>query len=576
MKIKQYIKMAFLAMLASYTFSACSDDDALGEAPRLFRPVASIESQSNKVVVTWDNIKGATNYDLELYRVTGTDNTTGESTYELYTSASCSSTPYTFEDLNWDEKYMVRIKCNSDTKESEVYETGEVTINYVSKITSSKTIDNAVRISWDEGGSVIRMIKVVPETDAAALILAPVSEEEYNNGYVDIYNLSPETQYTCYAYSSVEELNNDTYAGKISAKTSASANYDDQYGAGNWIDLRNTPDEEAAEILNSEEFWSQTQEGMGVILKGGFDYKMENAQFDKSLTFITGPTLGDNANIVFQNAAQIAKGVSISKIAFTNVGIYSKSAISVDENGETFIKYNTNKNFGGAQVINVNGTGSTVSEVVFSGCHIEGFRSVVRGQADSDNFTSILFDGCTINGIGDQGVVTTNNKKADWKNVTFNDCTITNIVMLCDFRSSASTLTLDIKNCTFCYAPIETTANANTPMFRFGKNAVNLNISNTLFGPSMATTGSAGSEVLTYTAGTAGSIYTDATAAQINVSHSFKTNFEWTTVGEKTYPIENLNALSMDENGLWQAPKEGNYKIVGNIGETGIGASQWQ
>ena len=159
--------------------------------------------------------------------------------------------------------------------------------------------------------------------------------------------------------------------------------------------------------------------------------------------------------------------------------------------------------------------------------------------------------------------------------MTFNDCTITNIVMLCDFRSSAGELTLDITNCTFCYAPIETTANANTPLFRLSKNAVKMNISKTLFGPSMATVKSEGNDVTTYTAGEKGSIFTDASAAQINVSQSFKTNFEWTSINDKTYPIDGLLELKFDEKALWQAPDKGDYKVVGAI-ESGIGASKWQ
>lgn len=576
MKIRKYIAIMFLALTASYTFTACNDDETLGEAPRLFRPVASLETQSNTVVVTWDNIKGATNYDLKLYRVTGTDKTTGESIYEFYTEASCESSPYTFKDLNWDEKYMVKISCNSASKESEVYTTTDASINYISKITSSKSIDNATRISWDEGGAIIKVIKVTTDVEGVEPRFVPVSESEYESGYVDIYDLTPETQYTFYAYSDEEIQNNDTYAGKISGKTSIAANYDEMFGAGNWIDLRNHSDEEAESYLTNSQFWKETTENMGVILKGGLDYKMSGASFDKSITFMTGPTLESNARIVLQNAIGIGKGVTIDKIQFINVDIYSKSAIDIDENGKTFVEYNTAKGFGGLQIINVNGSGSTVNKLLFQGCRIEGYRGIVRGQADSDNFINVTFDGCTINGIGDQGVVTSTNKKGDWKTVTFNNCTITNIVILCDFRSSASELTIDITNCTFCYAPIETTVNANAPLFRLSKNAVKLNINKTLFGPSMASDKNAGEVVMTYTAGAKGSIFTDASAAQINVALSFKTNFTWTAIGDKTYPIDGLLELSFDENTLWQGPEKGDYKIIGNIGESGIGASKWQ
>lgn len=75
-------------------------------------------------------------------------------------------------------------------------------------------------------------------------------------------------------------------------------------------------------------------------------------------------------------------------------------------------------------------------------------------------------------------------------------------------RKTAGDITFNIENCTFCYAPLETIANANTPLFRFNgnSNTVTLNISKTIFGPSLATTGSAGANRLAYTAGVKGSI----------------------------------------------------------------------
>ena len=148
--------------------------------------------------------------------------------------------------------------------------------------------------------------------------------------------------------------------------------------------------------------------------------------------------------------------------------------------------------------------------------------------------------------------------------------------MLCDLRATAEPVTMNVKNCTFCYAPIETTANANTPLFRFGSNAATLNVQNTLFGPSMQTTGSGGDEIVTYNAGTAGSIFLNGPEVLVSVAKSFKTNVTWTLINETAYPLDGLSELSMDETKLWQAPAEGDFKLIGNIGETGIGDSRWQ
>lgn len=567
--------MMLLAVLASSTFTGCDDDDFTTDAPRLFRPVSSLDVQTNNIIVTWENIKGATSYELELYRVTSTDDA-GVNTYEKYAEASSKNSPYTFENLNWDEKYMVKIKCKGDTKESDFYETTDVSVNYISKIKTLKLIDNAARLTWDEGGSTIKLIKAVPATEGVETITKEVSEEEYANGTVDIIGLTPETTYTIYAYSSVEEQNNKTYAGRVSGNTAATADFDTLFGAGKWIDIRGYNESEAVDTLKTSKFWEQITEGMTIIVRGDFVYKISNEiQFDRSVTFRTASTLGGNARFISFSALQCAKNATVDKIMFENIDFYSNLALP---GGGKEVATTDDKSFGGRQVFNENGTNSTVNELIFKGCHIEGYRAVVRTQSEKDNITNLTFDNCNINGIGDQGVVTTSNKKADWKNISFNDCTITNIVMMSDLRSTASDLTINIENCTFCYAPLETTANANTPLFRFDKNAVTLNVRKTLFGPSMASTESKGAKIQTYTAGIAGSIFINGTKALVSASNSFKTNFEWTPIGDTgtIYPLDGLTTLSFDEKALWKDPENNDYKIIGNIGESGIGASQWQ
>ncbi len=584
MKIRKYIAMMLLTCMVGYTFTACKDDEALGEAPRIFRPVATLEVQQNKIVVDWENIKEATSYELELYRVIGTDEVTGESIYEEtpVKTGTCTSAPYTFDDLSWDEKYIVKIKGVNDNKSSEYYQTKEVSVTYISKITGVKLIDNAARVSWDEGGAVIKAIKVVeePVEDVVAPVDAnewsvPVSDEEYTQGYVDIKSLTPEMRYTFYAYSDASNMNNDTYAGRASGTTPASANYDDDFGVGNWIDLRSYSEEEAADILNSDDLKAQLKDNMGLILSPGVDYYVEGFKFNKSLTLMTGPTLGNNARLIIKSAFQCEKGMTVEKIEFRNLDMYSKYAVP-GGGYELNDPEMHNKGFGGMQVFNEKGTNSTVGSLIFSGCHLEGYRSIVRAQSDNDNFTKILFDGCSINGVGDQGVITTTNTKADWREVSFKDCTITNVVEFCDFRSIANDLTLNIENCTFCYAPIETSKYNSLPLFRIENNtAVTLNVTNTLFGPAMATVGQDGSNICPNVAGTIGSFFLNA-PSPANVVNSFKTNFEWIVdANGKTYPMEGLQALDAAETEIWNNPSAGDFKIISSKVPAGVGASKW-
>ena len=110
----------------------------------------------------------------------------------------------------------------------------------------------------------------------------------------------------------------------------------------------------------------------------------------------------------------------------------------------------------------LSGSNPTINELIFNDCYIRGFRGVIRGQKNNDNFLNINFKGCTIDGVGDQGVVTIADKGGDFRNVTFDDCTITNIVLLCDLRKTQrrrdllgwpklewSLLKLDVKELSF-------------------------------------------------------------------------------------------------------------------------------
>lgn len=574
MKIKKYFAMMLLMASTSLAFIGCSDDDNLGEAPRLFRPVASLDAQKNNLVVTWSKIPGATEYSLTLFKAVDMQ---PDGTYSAvkYKEATTSDVSYTFDNLEWDEKYGITISCKNDTKGSEEYKTPLTTINYPSKLSKVKTIDNAARLTWVNTASssdVIKAIVAIPEgsTSEEDRIVKTVKEEEDLEGSFDVLGLKPATAYTFYAYKDAEVFDNTTYAGKLSATTSEQSDFDTQYG-GNYIDIRNWDPEEAADTLKSPEFAAMLKEGITVILRGEQDYKVNNTVvFDKSVNFVTGPTLGGNARFISSGGMQCAKGANVARISFKDIDFYSDKAL-----GDNAVATNTDKGFGGRQVFNEKGTSSTLGELLFKGCHIEGYRAVVRAQAANDNINKVTFDGCVINGIGDQGIVTTNNKKSELQEISFTNSTLTNIVMVCDLRSTASAPSLNVTNCTFCYAPMETTENANTPLFRLGSNAVKLNISNTLFGPSMASEGSAGSTIITNTAGTAGSIFVDNQDAEISSPHSYMTNFQWTVVKDKTYPISTLIGTGMSETELWTDPANGNFRINKSVGEDGIGDPRW-
>ncbi len=88
-------------------------------------------------------------------------------------------------------------------------------------------------------------------------------------GYVDINGLQPETSYTFKTYDSSSDINNTTYAGKTTATTKASVNFDEKYGEGIWLDIRNWDAKRKLRIhsgrLLSSGIWLEV--GMTVILR---------------------------------------------------------------------------------------------------------------------------------------------------------------------------------------------------------------------------------------------------------------------------------------------------------------------
>jgi hypothetical protein len=119
-------------------------------------------------------------------------------------------------------------------------------------------------------------------------------------------------------------------------------------------------------------------------------------------------------------------------------------------------------------------------------------------------------------------------------------------------------------------------------LLRLGSGNVNVNVKNTLFGPSMKSTDSGGDEIWPYEAGSAGTIMVSGTPNNLVVENSYKTNFIWTDLGAdgevKIYPLEGLGELSLDESKLWSNPSKGVFNIIGS--QTGVdfktlGDSRW-
>jgi len=562
-KILKSLLLLSAVTMATGTLVSCSDDD-LPAADALFRPIISetdnIEhgldaNNAPYMIIKWDNYTNANEYTIRIEANDGSD------TREVKTS----ELTVRFDNLQYDKEYNISISsANTLTGlTSKPFTLTTTSLDYPTRLATlgaSDVIDTQARVHWTGDETMYDELKLyVNATDSL------VADTTLNTSAIDakvfiFKNLKPKTTYRVEAY---QEGN---YRGKKLFSTVAPENYE-----GHVIDLRGM--EDGATYISTDQIAADVSDNQGedivYVLEGGTTYKISGGtaipSTDKSITFVTGLTLAGNAVFRSGGGITLASGAEVEALNFEKIDFISDKAMP---GGDNELPGNTSKNFGGRQVFNLNGVKGTVKNLTFKNCSVQGYRAMVRSQQDGDNINNIVLDGCYLNGLGDQGVFATNNKSGDWRSITMTNCTVTNIVMLCDLRMVTNHLQLNIENCTFCYAPIETTANANTPLLRLGSGNVSLNLKNTLFGPAMASSESAGGDVHMNVAGTAGSIFLNGTLGNSVVEQSYKTNFQWTELGAdepKIYPIEGLTDLGISETELWNKPAGGDFGIKGKV-----------
>ena len=579
--MKKIIKSILLLAAVSVgmgTLVSCNDDDDLTKADALFRPV--INETDNVVhgltadnvpymIVNWDNYTDANRYVVGIQATDGSDTRTIET----------DTTTYRFDDLQYDKEYNITLQAKSTVSglESKPFSLTTTSLDYPTMLSTpaaSDIIDIAARIRWAEG-TVYDKLEIYKDSNDSLVTTVNLSSEQLSELAAIVSNLEPKTTYKVLAYE------NGAYRGKKRFTTAAPESF-----SGAVIDLRDEMDSIAKTYFTTDQLAADVEANAGknltYVLKGGFVYKVSGGtalpSTANTIKFVTGLTLEGNANFLQSGGFTMASGADINSVVFEKIDFVSDKV----NNGSNPVDTNHEKGWGGRQVFNVNGTKATMKSLTYRNCSFTGYRAVCRAQTANDAVNNILLEGCQINCIGDQGVITTTNKAADWQNVTLRNCTVTNIVMLCDLRSTAGTINFNIENCTFCYAPMETTSNSNTPLLRLGSGNVNVKVKNSLFGPSMKSTDSSGDEIWTYEAGTAGTIMVTGTPNNLEVSDSYKTNFAWTDLGSdgevKVFPMEGLGELSLDETKLWSNPSKGVFNIIGSqsgVDLKSLGDSRW-
>ena len=471
MNLLKLMTVGCLLSCFSGLMTSCSDDDDAGSKV-LLRPVTAMEIVQNKAYLSWKSVEGATEYIVEVYKVVDK----GEELYKTETVPGDRSSCVI--DLDWEENYKFKVKCEGNGRLSGYWETEVTGILYRPlsiELGEARTIDTQALISWTPNDTVvITALTAVPmglETvNSQDIKVYNVSSEEYLAGSKIIDDLTPETSYRVSLYSG-EEQNSDTYQARIEVKTAVTENLDEDYGTTNRIDLRN-------EAFDPDYFnkldWNSLAEGTTFVLPAGKTYVLNSGEtvieFAHSVHFVTPQTLEDYPTFSFDNAFRIVEGGVVDKVTFKRINLRaSKSLSEVADNS-----------LSGKQVICPESDVFLINTIDFTNCYIENFRSIVRSKKATGNVGAIAFKECTINAIGNQGIVSTDGKNGNYINdVSFDECTITNICGIADLRNSSSGKSISITNTTFCYAPME-----NSFLFRVDP-SIAVKIENCVFGGSM-------------------------------------------------------------------------------------------
>lgn len=536
MKIARLMALGLLLSAGMTTFTGCSDDE---EGTRvLLRPVTTMVTDMNHVQLSWKAVPGATEYVVEIYRVTDGVN-------ELYDTITTSETSLTL-DLEWDDSYQIKVRGIGDGRESATWGTDVITLVFPTILGQTKSIDTQARVTWTPTDEfAITTLTAVPldkkGNEAGEAKTYEVSSEEYTAGEKILTDLTPSTSYKISAYSGEAIL--DNYRGRVMLSTEAADNFAD-FGT-NQI---NVPADE--NYFNTVD-WDNLPEGTVFILPEGQTYLIgspEAINLSHSVAFVSPMTLGDYPTFRMEGAFNLPEGSNVSKINFKRINIKATSELA-DQ---------TSNSLSGKQVVCPD-KACQIDSIIFTDCSLENFRALVRTKNADAKINSINFRECTMNGIGNQGMVAS--QKGYLGDVTFDECTATNICGIADMDKSEYGKSLTVKNCTFCYAPME-----NSYLTRLA-NTVTATFENCVFGASMKIDGKKPAFDQPGTGGTGdyrGTINATYTNCYATSDLNLKNALGWT-------------GTNLDTNTMYQDPANHNFKLSSSFtGCQTAGASKWR
>lgn len=462
---------------------ACNDDN-LGEADRLFRPIATTSTTTSNmralISVEWENpIPNANSYTLELYR----DSLGAEDMqFTPVAVATTTNLNYTFgeaEELAWDTPYYVRVKAVG-LKESKFFVCKVVTTNdyptHLKPVDASELIDQAFIARWEPQGEKYTVLDITNSKDSVLMRLdISAATDSYR-----VTGLKANTNYKMKIYAGqmpaapeagkpFTAMPDNTYRGKRTLKTLAAQVY------ANACDLTLLADDVARGMITTA-FLDTLRDNSTVLLKGGLTYTINGATFsNKSVKFVSKYSLDGFARLGIQAAFKLGDNKNIEQLEFENLNLFTPNA---DE---------TTANYGGGYVFNLSNSAPVkVTTLSMKGCNFRFFRGILRTQS-AQEISNLLFENCTMHRIGGYGIVACDNAASKIGNISLTKSTITYADRgIYSNKAEGATTQVTVDQCTFCYSPI---TDSKTYLFDFSTFTVQVKLTNSIFGASRVAAG---------------------------------------------------------------------------------------
>jgi hypothetical protein len=527
---KMKIQHILFVLLVGALLTACEKNDT-AEPVRLFRPpTGQLSTLNNSIVVSWQNIKGATSYILQVSRDTFR---TVDYSFNLDTSA------FIVPNVRWNQLYQLQVKALApDTSLNSKWSAiGAIKVpkfpawNH-QEPTPAQSSDEAIRVNWTSSGTPITSIKVLKLSDSSLVKEVAVNSADNTNRFKIVSGLASSTSYVVYLYSGTADRGWENYTTKAPIP-------------GIIVDLRN--------IVGRSTVLRDTiptiPSGSTVLLKRGETYAISAAvSLSKSITIMSGSDLlvAEPANIFFTNNFNFTAGSTIDSIIFKGVNMKSD-------------------NFGSRYIFNTTNS-ATVGKLGFEDCRIEIFRGMVRLQSGTTMISNFSVNNCILDSLSNYGVITVDNVSCVADNISIKNTTIYKAEKIIVSRQNSTSVLID--NCTINEAPFGLTGTTYSYYINYGTSGTNtvtsgITVNNTIFGIGKPNSGNPALKGINASATT-----------NVIAGNNFRTSDQVSGGND----IPGIVTLSKSITQLWQDPANGNFKIIDNSfqGRANSGDPRWR